>query len=70
MTKWSEDTTVKFVNEYLKKECLWNGKSPQYKSKFARQKAYMEIKEEMNLPNFGVNEVARKVNRYFSIFYI
>lgn len=63
MAKWSEDTTVRFVSEYVVHECLWNVKNVLYKNKEARHTAYTAIKEMMDIPDFEVNAVITKVGK-------
>lgn len=47
MARWSEDTTMKFVQEYLKHECLWDVRNEQYQNRQKRQLAYLKIEEVM-----------------------
>lgn len=66
--KWDSETTVKFVQEYKLHECLWNFKSPKYKSKQLRETAYKNIVNIMNLPGFGVPEVKTKIKNLRSTY--
>lgn len=66
--KWSEDITYKFVCEYVKRECLWNSKHPQYKHKYVRAEAYYELEKVMNLPDFGEKEIVNKIKNLRSTY--
>ncbi|XP_050676858.1 uncharacterized protein LOC126973577 [Leptidea sinapis] len=68
MAKWTEDTTYKFVQEYLKDECLYNCKSPKYKMKGARDTALVRISEAINIPGFGSKEVYTKIRNLKSTY--
>lgn len=61
MAKWPENTTIKFVSEYVNHDCLWNHENPSYKNKQIREIAYTLIKDRMDIRNFGVKEVITKV---------
>ncbi|CAB3237620.1 unnamed protein product [Arctia plantaginis] len=68
MVKWTEDTTYKFVQEYIKHECLYNCKAPRYKIKGARDTALVRISEAMNIPGFGSKEVYTKIRNLKSTY--
>ncbi|XP_041969533.1 uncharacterized protein LOC121726304 [Aricia agestis] len=68
MAKWTEDITYKFVQEYLKYECLYNCKSAGYKNKRARDAALLCISEAMNIPGFGSKEVYTKIRNLKSTY--
>ncbi|XP_047522334.1 uncharacterized protein LOC125061152 [Pieris napi] len=68
MAKWSEDTTIKFVSEYVVHECLWNIKNLAYKNKQARHSAYTALKEAMGIPGFDVNAVITKIKNIRSTY--
>ncbi|XP_038207419.1 uncharacterized protein LOC119829107 [Zerene cesonia] len=68
MAKWIEDTTYKFVQEYLKHECFYNYKAPKYKIKGARDTALLRISEAMNIPGFGSKEVYTKIRNLKSTY--
>lgn len=59
--RWSEETTFKFVSEYVEHECLWNIKSPNYKNKQMKQSAYLDLEKTMNIPGFGEKEIKLKI---------
>ncbi|KAH1010209.1 hypothetical protein HUJ05_004540 [Dendroctonus ponderosae] len=66
--KWRESDTIKFVELYEKEECLWNFRHPVYKHRNARDKAIQNIIKEMNLPDFGVNELKNKIKNIRSTY--
>lgn len=68
MAKWGEDTTVKFVQEYIKHECLWDVRNELYKNKQKRQAAYLEIQEVMAIKDFGQKEIAQKIKNIRSTY--
>lgn len=68
MEKWTEDITYKFVQEYVKHECLYNCKAPRYKIKGARDTALVRISEAMNIPGFGSKEVYTKIRNLKSTY--
>ncbi|XP_053625557.1 uncharacterized protein LOC128683690 [Plodia interpunctella] len=47
--RWTADKNIKFINEYQRKECLWDPKHPQYKNRYAREAAYKKIMEVMQM---------------------
>ncbi|KAK7073341.1 hypothetical protein SK128_023261 [Halocaridina rubra] len=59
--RWSESDTLKFIYFYRLHDCLWNSKSEYYTNKTARQRAYMEIVEQMNIDSFDVRGVKVKI---------
>ncbi|CAF4919574.1 unnamed protein product [Pieris macdunnoughi] len=68
MAKWAEDTTYKFVQEYVKYECLYNCKDPNYKVKGARNAALLQLSKAMNIPGFGSNEAYTKIRNLKSTY--
>lgn len=67
--RWGEDTTFKFVSEYIKHESLWNIKCPLYKNKQAKLSACNEIQKIMNtsIPGFGSKEIKLKIKNIRSV---
>lgn len=59
--RWSEDTTTKFVEHYLKHECLWNIKSDAYKNKQIKNSAYEDLEKTMNISGFKEKEIKSKI---------
>lgn len=68
MSKWSSETTLKFIQEYKTHECLWDFKSTVYRDKHRRDAAYIKLVEAMGLPNFGVTEVKNKIKNLRSTY--
>ncbi|KAL1517113.1 hypothetical protein ABEB36_000922 [Hypothenemus hampei] len=66
--KWRESDTVKFVELYENAECLWNFRHPLYKHRNARDKAMQQILQEMNMPDFGINELKNKIKNIRSTY--
>lgn len=67
--KWSDDTTMKFVNIYSTLEVLWNTSLQNYKNKHSRQIVLEKIAAEMGIESFGVPEVKAKINNIRSAYY-
>ncbi|XP_050310796.1 uncharacterized protein LOC126746528 [Anthonomus grandis grandis] len=68
MSRWSEDTTIKFVEGYRERRCLWDTRATIYKNKQARYSAYKEIEEIMGIEGFGVPEIKNKIQALRSIY--
>lgn len=68
MSRWSEETTIKFVEEYRARPCLWNIKLAVYKNKSARDTALKEIEELMGIESFGINEIKNKIKNLRSTY--
>lgn len=68
MARWSEDTTLKFVKEYVLHECLWNFKDKNYRNKQVKQQAVSKIITAMEIPNFGPKEVDLKIKSIRSTY--
>lgn len=66
--KWAEKETVKFVEEYIKYECLYNVKSVAYKNKRLREAALLNISKVMGFPDFGPKEVYTKIRSIKSTY--
>lgn len=66
--RWSEDVTMKFVTEYVRHECLWDARTEEYKSKQARQAAYTEIEDVMDIEGFGSKEIVKKIKNIRSTY--
>lgn len=66
--KWRESDTIKFVELYESAECLWNFRHPSYKNRHSRDRAIQYIIEQMNLPDFGVNELKNKIKNIRSTY--
>ena len=59
--RWSEGDTVKFVELYRKRECLWNVMKPSYRSNQMRVGALEKTVEEMGIEGFTVADARKKV---------
>ncbi|KAL1487920.1 hypothetical protein ABEB36_015305 [Hypothenemus hampei] len=68
MSRWSENMTIKFVQEYRARPCLWNTKLAIYKNKAARDTALKEIEEVMGVEGFGINEIKNKIKNLRSTY--
>ncbi|KAF5288641.1 hypothetical protein FQA39_LY15336 [Lamprigera yunnana] len=66
--RWSEDTTTKFVEHYLKHECLWNIKSVAYKNKQIKNSAYEDFEKTMNISGFKEKEIKSKIKNLRSTY--
>lgn len=68
MARWSEDNTVKFVEEYIKHDCLWDVRDASYKNKQKREAAYLAIASVMGIEGFQQNDVAQKIKNIRSTY--
>lgn len=68
MAKWTEETTIIFVEEYLRHECLWNFRCEQYRNKQSKQHAIIELTEKMAIPYFGSKEAELKIKSIRSTY--
>nr|CAH7728855.1 unnamed protein product [Callosobruchus chinensis] len=59
--KLSTEQILKFISLYRECECLWNIHHAWYKNREGRDVAYRHIVKEMDIPGFGVSEVAQKI---------
>jgi len=66
--KWSENTTINFVKEYMNHECLWNVNNPLYKNKQCHDSVYSTLAETMNISGFGVPDVKTKIKNLGSTY--
>ncbi|KAF5298989.1 hypothetical protein FQA39_LY11621 [Lamprigera yunnana] len=66
--RWSDDTTTKFVEHYLKHECLWNIKSVAYKNKQIKNSAYEDLEKTMNISGFKEKEIKSKIKNLRSTY--
>lgn len=68
MSRWNEATTIKFVEEYRERPCLWDIRAAIYKNKQARESAYKEIEDIMGIEGFGVPEIKNKIRALRSTY--
>lgn len=68
MSRWTENTTMKFVEAYRERPCLWNVKDAIYKNKHARDTGYKEIENIMNIEGFGIVEIKNKIRALRSTY--
>lgn len=59
--KWKEDHTPLILNLIKDRQCLWNTKIEEYKSKTARERALKEIVDELNIEEVTVEDVKLKI---------
>jgi dihydroorotate dehydrogenase len=68
--RWSEEQTTMFVNIYKDSEHLWNVFTPEYKNREARLASLEHMVREMNIPNFGVKDVSKKIKSLRSTYHL
>lgn len=68
MSKWSEADTIKFVQMYAEKECLWNKNSKHYKNKKMRAAAEEDLCKRMHKEGFGSVECKQKIKNIRSTY--
>ena len=61
MMKWSEEETIRFVELYREKECLWKKSSAKYGNKNMRKAAEEDVVTKMGKQSFGVTELKQKI---------
>lgn len=67
MSKFSSDIEIKeLIHQYKEHDCLWNIRSPDYKDKLLKQKAWLEI---ANFFHKTPNDVKRKM-QYLRAAYV
>nr|XP_049703706.1 uncharacterized protein LOC126056107 isoform X2 [Helicoverpa armigera] len=66
--KWTEQHTLKFVQAYIKFECLYNVKCAEFKNKQLRDAALLKLSEAMGNPDFGPKEAYNKIRSLKSTF--
>jgi hypothetical protein len=60
-SRWSEEQTTKCVNMYKDSENLWNVFTPEYKNREARLASLKHMVREINITNFGMKDVSKKI---------
>lgn len=59
--RWRDEHTDAFLDSYRKYECLWNVSSDSYKNKGARDNAYQQLCNDMELPELTIADVKNKI---------
>lgn len=60
---------VRLVEMYREYDCLWDMKHDSYRDKEARQRAYKEIAEKLNIPNLNTKDIPNKIKNLRSSYY-
>lgn len=68
--RWNEDTTLKFVQLYRDHENLWNVFNKDYRNREVRSASMKAIVDEMNVQNFTVKDVPKKITALRSNYYL
>lgn len=68
MSRWSQKQSCTFVSLYKDSACLWNAFDPSYKNRDARFEAYEYMVQVMNIPDFTVNDVSKKIRSFKSTY--
>ncbi|XP_041972446.1 uncharacterized protein LOC121728348 [Aricia agestis] len=66
--KWDCETTLKFIKLYKSHPCLWDFSLVDYKNKQKRDAAYISITEEMNIPDFSIQDTKNKIKNLRSTY--
>lgn len=69
MSRWGDEKTTKFVRLYRYHECLWDMNHVNYKSKDARDKAYLDMVEQMNDSELTVFDIKNKIKSLRSTYH-
>lgn len=70
LTKWSSDTTLKFILLYKEQECLWKVDNITYRDRSARIAALRKILNGMNLPGLTMDDVKKKIKYLRSTYMV
>jgi len=69
-SRWNEETTLKFVQLYHEHENLWNMFVPEYRNRDTRSASMQFIARELNIPNFTMKDVPKKIKSLRSTYYL
>jgi len=68
--RWNEETTLKFVQLYRENENHWNMFIPEYRNRDTRSTSMQSIDSELNIPNFTMKDVPKKIKSLRSTYYL
>ncbi|KAL5246304.1 hypothetical protein ACI65C_013712 [Semiaphis heraclei] len=68
--RWNEETTLKFVQLYRENENLWNIFISEYRNRDTRSASMQSIASELNIPNFTIKDVPKKIKSLRSTYYL
>lgn len=68
--KLNSEETIKFIRLYRNQECLWRVDSEEYRNKQARDTALLQIKEEMGIDTFSIEDIKNKIKYLRATFMI
>lgn len=68
--RWSEEKTLQFVQLYREHENLWNMFIPEYRNRDSRSSSMATIASEINLTNFSMKDVPKKIKALRSTYYL
>ncbi|KAJ8717066.1 hypothetical protein PYW08_005465 [Mythimna loreyi] len=66
---FTEADMARLVEIYKDYDCLWDMKHEYYKDRDARQAAYNEIAEKLNIPNLNSKDIPNKIKNLRSSYY-
>lgn len=67
--RFSDSQMLKLVEIYRDYECLWNVTSALYKNHDARQSAYKQIAEKLNISGISDKDIPKKIKNLRSSYY-
>ncbi|XP_014356276.2 uncharacterized protein LOC106709093 [Papilio machaon] len=67
--RFTEVQMLKLVKIYRDYPCLWNVTSEFYKNRNARESAYKEIWEKLNIPGLTIKDIPKKIKNMRSSYY-
>lgn len=70
MTRWSDQMTVRFMKIYRDYEHLWNVHSLDYRNRELRKASLCSIVQLLNIPNFTVGDVVKKIKSLRSTYHL
>lgn len=69
LTRWNDEMSYSFMVLYKEQENLWNIMDPDYTNRLARVASFEYILRKMNVPNFSVKDVPKKIKNFRSTYY-
>lgn len=67
--RFTELQMFKLVEIYQEYPCLWNVTNELYKNRQARESAYKEIWEKLNIPGLTIKDIPKKIKNMRSSYY-
>ena len=59
--RWRDEYMEAFLDNYRKYDCLWNICNDSYKNRSERENAYVQLRNDMQIPELTVSDVKNKI---------